>query len=105
MARAGRARRAALVEQDDLGADEAAELQGEHRQQHRLAGAGRTDDQRVADVADVQVEPERRRAARLRQHQRRGIEMWLISGPAHTADTGIRWVRFKVWTMGWRTLA
>ena len=31
-------RRASTVEDCDLGADEAAELEGEHRQQHRLAG-------------------------------------------------------------------
>ncbi len=28
-----------------------------------------------------------------------------FSGPAHTADTGIRCARFSVETMGWRTLA
>ncbi len=28
-----------------------------------------------------------------------------FSGPAHTADTGIRCARFNVETMGWRTFA
>ncbi|MNG18343.1 hypothetical protein D3C84_1024000 [compost metagenome] len=28
-----------------------------------------------------------------------------FSGPAHTADTGIKWARFSVEMMGWRTLA
>ena len=71
----GGARRAAAVEEDDLRADEAAELQGEQGQQHRLAGAGRADDQGMADIADMQIEPERRAAARLRHHQRRRIQM------------------------------
>ena len=55
-----------------------------------LPGTGRPDDQRVADIADVQIEPERRAAARLRHHQRRrAADGALLSGPAHTADTGI----------------
>ena len=33
------------------------------------------------------------------------VEMAFFSGPAHTADTGIRCARFSVETMGWRTLA
>ena len=35
-----------------------------------------------------------------------GALRWrFVSGPAHTADTGIMWARFKVCTIGWRTLA
>ncbi len=60
---------------DRGGADAAAKVEGEHlrpliapelhrhqREQHRLAGAGRPDDQRVADIADVKGKPERGRA-------------------------------------------
>ena len=80
----------APVEEDDLRADEAAELQGEQRQQHRLAGAGRADDQGMADIADMQIEPERRAAARLASSSAAARSRCrLASGPAHTADTGI----------------
>ena len=48
--------RAAEVEGEDLVVAVAAELHRHQRQQHRLAGAGRADDQRVADIADMQAE-------------------------------------------------
>ena len=69
------ARRPALVEDEDLRAGIAAELQREQRQQHRLAGAGRADDQHVADVADMGRQPERGRAAGLGEEQGRPVEM------------------------------
>ena len=49
-----RAHRSAEVESEDLALGVAPELQRHQRQQHRFAGAGRADDQGVADVADVQ---------------------------------------------------
>ena len=71
----GRPDRAAEIEGEDLGARIAAELQRHQRQQHGLAGAGRTDHQRVADVADMEGEAERRRAFGPRKEQRRRAEM------------------------------
>ena len=55
------ARRIAFVEDGDLGSGIAAELQRQERQQHGLAGARRTDDEHVPDIADMGGEPERRR--------------------------------------------
>ena len=63
--------RAAEVEGEDLRAGIAAELQRHQRQQHALAGAGRADHQRMADIADMEREAERRRAFRPREEQRR----------------------------------
>ena len=60
-----RADGAAEVEGEDLDHGVAAELQRHQRQQHRLAGTGRPDDQGVADVADMEREPERGRAVGL----------------------------------------
>ena len=40
----------------------AAELRGDRRQQHRFARASRAEDQRMADIRDMQIEPEGRRA-------------------------------------------
>ena len=71
----GGAGRASAVEEDDLRTAEAAELQGEQRQQHRLARSGGADDEGMADIADVQIEPERRAPSRLGHHQRRCPEM------------------------------
>ena len=98
--------RAAAVEEDDLGADEAAELQGEQRQQHGFAGAGR--------ARRISVWP----TSPTCRSSRNGVlprvsviisggafRCRLASGPAHTADTGIMWARFRVCTIGWRTLA
>ena len=54
--------RSAIVEGEDLAAVIAAKLHRHQREQHRLAGAGRADDEAVADVADMQRETERGRA-------------------------------------------
>src|SRR3546814_17875354 len=47
------------VEGEDLIVGIAAELHCHQRQQHRLAGAGRPDDQRMADIADMKGKTER----------------------------------------------
>ena len=65
-----RAGRPALVEYEDLGVFIALPLQGEEGEQHRFARAGGPDDQRMADIADMQVEPEGRCAIRLRLDER-----------------------------------
>ena len=54
--------RAAEIEGENLGASVPAELQRHQRQQHRFAGAGRTNHERVTDIADMETEAERRRA-------------------------------------------
>ena len=59
----------------------AAELQRHQRQQHGLAGAGRADDERVADVADMQRKAERGRAFGPGVEERRRVEM-LVPSPA-----------------------
>ena len=71
----GRTDGAAEIEREDLGAGVAAELERHQRQQHRLAGAGRTDDERMADIADVKGKPERGRAFRLAEQQGGCIEV------------------------------
>ena len=67
--------RAAEVESKNLIVRIAPELQRHQRQQYRLAGAGRADDQGVADIADVERKPERRRALGLAEEQRRRAQM------------------------------
>ena len=98
--------RAAEIEGEDLGAGIAPELQRHQRQQHALAGAGRADDQGVADIADMEGEAgtassprswRRRAAVRPRCSSR--------SGPAQTAENGIMCARLSVEIGGWRTLA
>ena len=74
-------RREALVEDIDLGARVAAKLERQQREQDRLAGAGRADDQHMADIADMGAEPERRRAAGLGVEQRRTVEMGIADRP------------------------
>ena len=64
--------RAALVEGADRGPGIAQRLHGDRAEQRRFAGAGRAEDQRVADVADMQVDPERGRAGGRGVQQRRG---------------------------------
>ena len=49
----------------------APELHRDDREQGRFAGAGRAEHQRVADIADMQVEPKRRGAGGRRVQQRR----------------------------------
>ncbi len=73
--------RAAEIEGENLRAGIAAKLQGHQSQQHAFAGAGRPDDQRVADVADMQRETEGRRAFRPGEEQRRRIEMIIALRP------------------------
>src|SRR3546814_10945950 len=65
------ARRKSLVKYIDLRTIVASELKCEQREQHRFAGAGRSDDQHMAEVADVRAEPKRCRYAGL------GVEQWL----------------------------
>ena len=55
------ARRAALVEDEDLCAPMAAPLHRKQRQEHGFAGAGWPHHKRVADIANMQIEPERRK--------------------------------------------
>jgi hypothetical protein len=38
--------------------------------------------------------------AGLREQQRRAVRCALRVGPAHTAESGMRWARFSVWTSG-----
>src|SRR3546814_14711251 len=69
------ARRKSLVKYIDLRTIVASELKCEQREQHRFAGAGRSDDQHMADVADVRAEPKRCRAAGLGVEQWRSVEV------------------------------
>src|SRR3546814_10674773 len=69
------ARRKTLVEDIDLGIGVTPELQGEQCQQHRLARAGRANNEHVADVTDMGREPERGRSARLGIEQGRSVQM------------------------------
>ncbi len=62
--------RAAEVEGKYLAALITAELQRHQSEQDRLAGAGRTNDQRVADISNMEREPERGRAFGLGEEQR-----------------------------------
>src|SRR3546814_4682821 len=48
----GGARRKALVDDIDLGVRVAPELQDQQRQQHGFTGAGRPDEQHMADIAN-----------------------------------------------------
>ena len=77
----GRADRAAEVEGEDLASRIAAELQRHQRQQHGLAGAGRTDHQRMADIADMQRKAKRGRSLRSREEQRRCAQMLVSRRP------------------------
>src|SRR3546814_14002123 len=58
------ARRKSLVKYIDLRTIVASELKCEQREQHRFAGAGRSDDQHMADVDAVRAEPTRRQDER-----------------------------------------
>ncbi len=93
--------RAPHVEGEDARAAVAAELHRQRGKQDRLAHASRPRDQRVAHVADVRHQPERRGAVGARDDQRRAVEMVVLLRPGpHTADTGIMCARFSVETMG-----
>ena len=98
--------RAAEIEGEHLGPGIAAELQRHQRQQHALAGAGRSDHEGMPDVTDMQGEPERGRAFGPGKEEQGGAPRCSSrSGPAHTAESGIMWARLRVETGGWRTLA
>lgn len=72
---------AAHVEREDARAAIAAELHRQGGEQDRLAHAGRACDQRVAHVADVRHQPERRGAIGACDDQRRAIEMVVLLRP------------------------
>ena len=65
----------------DLAASIAAELQGDQGQEHRLARAGRADDQHMADIVHMGGEPERRRTGGLGIEKRRRIKMAIAHRP------------------------
>ena len=48
-------------------------LREQEGEQRRLAAPGRPDDHRMADVADMKIQPERRRAGRRRVRERRTL--------------------------------
>ena len=74
--------RVVLVEQEDLGVGVPEELGHDQPDQGRLAGSGGPEDQRVAHVAHVEVQPERRRA------RRGGVEE--RGAPLRKRGTGVR---------------
>ena len=71
--RAEHVERVAFVEREDVRARITELLREQKRKQRRFAAAGRSDDQRVADVADVQVQTKRRCAGRRRVGKRRAL--------------------------------
>ena len=75
------ARGSALVEHEDLGPGEAPPLKGEKGEQDGFARAGRSDHHGVADIADMKVEPERRRSVGLRDGERRRVEVTVAGVP------------------------
>lgn len=75
------AHRAAHVEREDARAAIAAKLHRQRGEQDRLAHAGRAGDQRVAHVADVRHQPERRRAIGARDDQRRAAQVVVLLRP------------------------
>ena len=85
----------------------APELQRHQRQEHALAGARRTHDQRVADVANVQIDSRNGVAPSVLPNSSGGASRCSSrSGPAQTAESGIMWARLSVLeTGGCRTLA
>ena len=70
-----RARRAAFVENVDLRVLVTSELRFDRVEENRFAGARDADDHRVADVANVEIEAERRTAGGLTAHKRRRVQM------------------------------
>ena len=71
----GCADRAAKVEGEDLASRIAPELKRDKREQDGLARAGRSDNQRVTDIADMQRKAKRRAAFGLAVKQRRRTKM------------------------------
>src|SRR3546814_20024654 len=83
-----RPNRAPKVEGEDLIVGIAAELHCHQPQQHRLAGAGRPDDQRMADIADMKGKTERGRASGLSITQGGVTEMLVPFRPRPTRCQG-----------------
>ncbi len=77
----GGAHRAPHVEGKDARAAIAPKLHRQGGEQHRLAHARRASHQRVAHVADVRHQPERRRALSARDDQRRAVEVRVLLRP------------------------
>src|SRR5581483_11941969 len=73
--------RTAEIESENLRARVAPELQRHERQQYALAGSGRSDDQRVTDVADMERKAERRGSFGPREEERRRLEMLIPFRP------------------------
>ena len=73
--------RAAEIKREDPGSGIAPELQRHQRQQNRLAGPRRPDDESVADIADMGREAERRRSLCLGIKERRPAEMVVLCRP------------------------
>jgi hypothetical protein len=75
--------RTAEVEGKDASTGVAPKLQGQEREQHALAGAGRANHKGMPDIADMERQPERRRPFRFRKQERRTVEMFISfrSGP------------------------
>ena len=106
----GGARTAILVEDEDACFRVALPLQREQGEESALAGAGRADDEGVADVADEEVESERGIAAGAAvdvggADAAHLAEVGALVSPAQTAETGISCARLTVWMIGRRTLA
>ena len=66
-------KRTALVEGGDLGVGIAQELRRDHGEQRRFSSARRPENQRVADIRDMEVEAERRGARGGSKQERRRI--------------------------------
>ena len=73
--------RPAEIEGKNLRVGIAAKLQGHQSEQHAFAGAGRPDDQCVADIPDMERETEGCRAFRPGKEQGRRIEMVIAFRP------------------------
>jgi hypothetical protein len=73
--------RAPEIEGENLRARVAPELQRHQRQQHALAGASRSDDQRVTDIADMERKAERRGSFGPREEERRRLKMLIPFRP------------------------
>ena len=79
---------AAEVEGEDLGFRVTAELERHQRQQHRFARAGRADDERVADIPDMEGKPERRTSLGLAIEQGGRTEMVVPFRPCPHSTQG-----------------
>ena len=91
----------AAIKREHLGARIAEPLGGDQAESRGLAGAGRSDDQRVAQVGDMKVEPERSRTAGCCEQQAAGcssasVADGILAKPAHTDVIGSMSARFSV---------